>query len=48
MRRSAKGLYGYRIRAIDGEFGKVQDVYFDDQAWIVRYLVIQTGDWLMR
>jgi len=48
MLRSTKDLFGYAVRAIDGEFGKVHDVYFDDQAWIVRYLVIQTGDWLMR
>lgn len=32
---------------MDGEFGKVHDVYFDDQAWAVRYLVVETGDWLL-
>ena len=47
MLRSAKGLYGYHIRATDGEFGKVHDVYFDDQTWTVRYLVVETGDWLL-
>lgn len=47
MLQSARELYGYNIRARDGEFGKVHDVYFDDQAWIVRYVVAETGDWLL-
>ena len=47
MLRSAKDLYGYVIRATDGEFGKVHDVYFDDRAWTVHYLVVETGDWLL-
>ena len=47
MLRSATDLYGYVIRATDGEFGKVHDAYFDDRAWTVRYLVVETGDWLL-
>jgi sporulation protein YlmC with PRC-barrel domain len=34
------------IQAKDGEIGKVNDVYFDDDAWIVRYLIDKTGFWL--
>jgi hypothetical protein len=37
MRRSAKALIGYAIRATDGEFGKVDEFYFDDHEWTVRY-----------
>jgi len=44
--RSMKELVGYAIDAVDGEIGKVHDFYFDDQAWSVRYLVIDTGGWL--
>jgi len=39
-------LYGYSIRATDGDIGKVREFYFDDQTWTVRYLVVETGGWL--
>lgn len=43
----AKGeLFGKRLRAADGMIGSVRDVYFDDERWIVRYLEVDTGDWL--
>jgi hypothetical protein len=31
---------------LDGEIGRVKDLYFDDQNWVVRYLVVDTGSWL--
>lgn len=37
---------GYKISATDGEIGAVQDFYFDDQHWVVRYLIVDTGRWL--
>jgi hypothetical protein len=46
MLRSVKDLRGYIIGAIDGEIGQVHELYFDDQSWIVRYLVVDTGTWL--
>lgn len=46
MLRSVKQLLGYRIEATDGHIGHVQDFYFDDLAWRVRYLVVDTGTWL--
>jgi hypothetical protein len=39
-------LHGYVIRASDGEIGKVDEFYFDDASWRVRYLVADTGNWL--
>jgi len=39
-------LEGYAIRATDGPIGHVKDFYFDDAAWVVRYLVVDTGTWL--
>lgn len=43
----AKTLNGYKLDCIDGEIGKVKQFYFDDQHWAIRYLVVDTGDWLM-
>jgi hypothetical protein len=39
-------LKGYTIRATDGELGTVEQLYFDDETWAVRYLVVDTGGWL--
>jgi sporulation protein YlmC with PRC-barrel domain len=39
-------LRGLRLAATDGTLGKVDDVYFDDASWSVRYLVVDTGSWL--
>ena len=46
MLRSMNDLEGYAIRATDGDIGHVKDFYFDDDAWVVRYLVVATGTWL--
>ena len=46
MLRTAKSLEGYELRARDGTIGSVKDVYFDDDQWVVRYLVVATGSWL--
>lgn len=46
MLRTMKDLEGYAIQATDGDIGHLKDVYFDDQRWIVRYLVVETGHWL--
>jgi len=41
-----KNLKGLTVRATDGELGTVQDCYFDDETWAIRYLVVETGGWL--
>src|SRR5450631_379901 len=46
MLRSMKDLKNYAIHATDGTIGHVQDFYFDDEAWVIRYLVVDTGTWL--
>jgi uncharacterized protein YrrD len=46
MLRSAKHFESFTIGATDGNIGKVKDLYFDDEAWVVRYLVVNTGSWL--
>lgn len=46
MKRSIKSLIGFTIGAIDGEIGKVKEFYFDDETWTIRYLIVETGNWL--
>jgi hypothetical protein len=46
MEHTINGLIGCRMEARDGDGGRVDDVYFDDQSWTVRYLVLKTDDWL--
>jgi uncharacterized protein YrrD len=43
---NASLVIGKTIDALDGEIGSVHDLYFDDQTWSVRYLVVDTGRWL--
>lgn len=46
MLRSTKDLKNYVVGATDGEIGHVKDFFFDDERWAVRYLVVETGEWL--
>src|ERR1035438_9100381 len=46
MLRNAKDLQGLTIRAADGELGVVDQIYFDDDTWAIRYLTVNTGGWL--
>jgi hypothetical protein len=39
-------LYGKKLAALDGEIGHIKDFYFDDEAWAIRYVVVDTGHWL--
>lgn len=36
------------IHATDGDLGKADDFYFDDQDWTIRYVVVDVGSWLER
>lgn len=42
----AKKIEGCDLRARDGSIGHIKDLYFDDQNWHVRYVVVDTGLWL--
>jgi len=46
MLSKAKTLNGYKLESLDGEIGKVEEFYFDDRHWTIRYLVADTGNWL--
>jgi sporulation protein YlmC with PRC-barrel domain len=40
--QAATAVMGYAIQTEDGEIGHVKDVLVDDQAWAIRYLVVDT------
>ncbi len=42
----ASAIIGYRIEATDGHLGSVSDLLFDDKSWAIRWLVVDTGNWL--
>jgi len=44
--RSVREVTGYKIKAQDGEIGHVEDFIVDDESWILRYLVVDTRNWL--
>ena len=46
MLRNVNDLRGFAIHATDGVIGEVDDLYFDDENWTVRYLIVDTGGWL--
>lgn len=39
-------LYNDKLAALDGDIGHIKDFYFDDDTWVVRYAVADTGAWL--
>jgi hypothetical protein len=44
--KSTRSVVGYHIEALDGHFGHVEDFLFDEETWTIRYLVIDTRNWL--
>ena len=43
---TGRALASCTLQAPDGRIGGVEQFYFDDQYWLVRYLVVNTGSWL--
>ena len=39
-------IIGNKVLATDGEAGKIEDCYFDESSWLVRYFIVNTGNWL--
>ncbi len=46
MLQRAEDVYGLTVEAVDGDAGRVHNLFFDDQQWVVRYVVVDTGGWL--
>jgi hypothetical protein len=46
MLHKVKALMGYHIRASDGEIGHVEDVLLDERGREVRFLQVDTSNWI--
>lgn len=46
MLTTIKEMIGYTICGTDGKVGEINDIYFDDHSWIIRYIIADTGNWL--
>ena len=44
--RSTKEVAGYHVQAIDKDIGHIEDFIMDQDSWIIRYLVLDTSNWL--
>ena len=44
--RSTREVMGYHIQATDTDIGHVEDFIVDQETWIIRYLVIDTANWM--
>jgi uncharacterized protein YrrD len=44
--RSADTLTGFHIHATDGDIGHLSDFILEDESWQIRYLVVDTRNWL--
>ena len=44
----ASNLKGYLVKATDGEVGHVDHLLFDEERWVIRYLLVQSGPLLER
>jgi hypothetical protein len=46
MLHLAQKVAGVTVSGTDGEIGTLEDFYFEETGWNVRYLVVDTGSWL--
>lgn len=44
--RSMREVIGYHIQTTDGEIGHVEDSFVDDAGWQIRYILVDTRNWL--
>jgi hypothetical protein len=45
LRRTSE-VMGYKIKAEDGQIGHVEDFIVDENDWVLRYMVVDTKNWL--
>ena len=45
--RSANEVVGYHVQATDAQAGKVKDIIINDTKWVIRYLLIDAGHWII-
>ncbi len=44
--RSTRAVINYRVHAEDGDIGHVEDFIVDNADWMIRYLIVDTRNWL--
>ena len=44
--RSAEEIKGFHIQASDGEIGHVDDLFIGEESWRIRYLLVDTSNWI--
>jgi hypothetical protein len=47
MQRNIKSLIVCSMEATDCDIGEVDEFYFEDNTWLIHYLVIKTGNWFL-
>ena len=47
MQNLLQHCIGNSVQAVDGDLGTVSEFYFDDKTWTIRYMVVETGNWLL-
>ena len=45
--RSSNEICAYKISASDSEMGQIHGLVVETSTWTVRYLIVDTGEWLM-
>jgi hypothetical protein len=43
--RSARELLGFRVEAVDGEAGDLDDLAIDDETWTIRHVLVDAHQW---
>jgi hypothetical protein len=43
---SAREVMGYRVQAVEGLAGRIDDFIVSSESWDIRYIVADTGGWL--
>ena len=43
--RSVVEVTGYRVHAVDGEIGHIENLMIDDADWSVHYFIVDTRNW---
>jgi sporulation protein YlmC with PRC-barrel domain len=44
--KTASHIKDLTVHASDGEIGSIEEFYFDDERWAIRYMIVNTGSWL--
>ena len=44
--RSAKEILTYKVKALDSEMGRLDDLIVEDANWFIRFLLLRAGNWV--